>query len=59
MPIKQVKRLAPQKQTTAAKKKKMEKEEEAVRHYLKGSPDIKVKSTPKSTPRPKKLGPKR
>lgn len=59
MPVQPVKRLAPQKQTTAAKKKKMEKEEEAVRHHLKGSPARKAKSTPRSTPRPKKLGHKR
>ena len=59
MPVQLVKRLAPQKQTTAAKKKKMEKEEEAVRHHLKGSPARKAKSTPRSTPRPKKLGHKR
>ena len=59
MPVQLVKRLAPQKQTTAAKKKKMEKEEEAVRHHLKGSPARKAKSTPRSTPRPKKLVRKR
>ncbi|CAI9170990.1 unnamed protein product [Rangifer tarandus platyrhynchus] len=42
-PIKQVKRLAPQKQTGAAKEKKMEKKEEAVRQHLKGSPAGKPK----------------
>ncbi|XP_061282948.1 nucleoplasmin-2 isoform X5 [Bos javanicus] len=42
-PVKQVKRLAPQKQTSAAKEKKVEKKEEAVRHHLKGSPAGKPK----------------
>uniref|UniRef100_A0A8D1BSR5 Nucleoplasmin-2 n=1 Tax=Sus scrofa TaxID=9823 RepID=A0A8D1BSR5_PIG len=54
-PVKQVKRLAPQKQTSAAKKKKVEKEE-AVRHSLKGkSPVEKARVTLK----PKKLGSKK
>ncbi|XP_042098665.1 nucleoplasmin-2 isoform X3 [Ovis aries] len=42
-PIKQVKRLAPQKQTSAGKEKKVEKKDEAVRHHLKGSPAGKPK----------------
>ncbi|XP_014410963.2 nucleoplasmin-2 isoform X2 [Camelus ferus] len=54
--VKQVKRLAPQKQTSAAKKKKVEKEEEAARYSLKDrSPLGKAKTTIK----PKKPGSKK
>ena len=40
-PVKQVKRLASQKQTSVAKKKRMEKEEEAVRPRLKDQSPVK------------------
>ncbi|XP_057580642.1 nucleoplasmin-2 isoform X2 [Hippopotamus amphibius kiboko] len=52
-PVKQVKRLAPQKQTSVAKKKKVEKEEAAVRHRLKDRSPL---GKAKTTPRPKKPG---
>ncbi|XP_034517199.1 nucleoplasmin-2 isoform X3 [Ailuropoda melanoleuca] len=55
-PVKQVKRLASQKQASIAKKKKVEKEEEAVRPSLKDkSPVRKAKATLK----PKKPGSKK
>ncbi|XP_037669034.1 nucleoplasmin-2 isoform X4 [Choloepus didactylus] len=48
-PVKQVKRLAPQKRTSVAKKKKLEKEEEAVRSSLKDkSPGLKARPTIRS-----------
>ncbi|XP_034879035.1 nucleoplasmin-2 [Mirounga leonina] len=52
-PLKQVKRLASQKQTSIAKKKKVEKEEEAVRPRLKEKSPVKKA---KPTLKPKKPG---
>ncbi|XP_025729816.1 nucleoplasmin-2 [Callorhinus ursinus] len=52
-PLKQVKRLAPQKQTSVAKKKKVEKAEEAVRPRLKDKSPVKKA---KPTLKPKKPG---
>ncbi|XP_006156541.1 nucleoplasmin-2, partial [Tupaia chinensis] len=55
-PVKQVKRLAPQKQPDVAKKKKLDKEEEEMRPSLRDkSPVRKTKPTPRS----KKPGPKK
>ena len=55
-PVKQVKRLASQKQTSVAKKKRMEKEEEAVRPRLKDQSPVKKA---KPTLKPKKPGSKK
>ncbi|XP_044911354.1 nucleoplasmin-2 isoform X3 [Felis catus] len=55
-PLKQVKRLASQKQTGVAKKKKVEKEEEAVRPSLKDKSPVKKA---KPTLKPKKPGSKK
>ncbi|XP_061056649.1 nucleoplasmin-2 isoform X1 [Eubalaena glacialis] len=52
-PVKQVKRLAPQKHTSVAKKKKVEKEEVAVRYHPKDRSPV---GKAKTTPRPKKPG---
>ncbi|XP_026374872.4 nucleoplasmin-2 isoform X1 [Ursus americanus] len=55
-PVKQVKRLASQKQASIAKKKKVEKEEEAVRPSLKDKSPVKKA---KPTLKPKKPGSKK
>ncbi|XP_032144302.1 nucleoplasmin-2 isoform X5 [Sapajus apella] len=48
-PVKQGKRLVPQKQTSVAKKKKLEKEQEEVRPSIRDkSPEKKAKATPRS-----------
>ena len=52
-PVKQVRRLAPQKHTSVAKKKKVEEEEVAVRYHPKDRSPV---GKAKTTPRPKKPG---
>ncbi|XP_005355656.1 nucleoplasmin-2 [Microtus ochrogaster] len=55
-PTKQVKRAAPQKQTSLAKKKKLEKEEEAARP---GPPEKSLWRKGKATPKPRKSASKK